>query len=425
VKRRTGAAKALRFHDVPDIKLLSQRLADLALSHRDARERTLVYVRSPEDAREVSRVLSKAVGGEAVAVLTGTLRGRERDELAGTALFKSFVAHPQREAIESSRFLVATSAGEVGVNLDADHLVCDLTTLDSMIQRLGRVNRLGRDGGFVARVDVCVAPAKDDDLGVRLHKTRSILEKLPRSDGDAFDASPAELAAVAGVDAVAVEEAFSKTPRLRQLTDILLDKWALTSVRDMPGRPPVEDWLHGIEGEAPETTIAWREEVTDLVRYEIDGGDIDDWLEVHPIKVWERLRERSWRAAEFFKKMAARRQEGAPPIGALVIRPDGKPQRIEDLAELADAGLIADATVVLPKDAGGLSDGLLDSESQDATDVADAVPAKADSAQRARVRMARTEEGWQIRLLGFVGRRVAESDRTRRRVRWPCWHSSI
>ncbi|HTW34717.1 MAG TPA: type I-U CRISPR-associated helicase/endonuclease Cas3 [Rhizomicrobium sp.] len=398
VKRRTGAGKALSFHDVPDAKLLPQRLADLALAHRDAKARVLVYVRSPEDAKEVRRVLSKAVGSEAVEVLTGTLRGRERDELAGTALFKSFIAHREREPVESSQFLVATSAGEVGVNLDADHLVCDLTTLDSMIQRLGRVNRLGRDAGFVALVDVCAAPVKDDDLGVRLDKTRSILERPPRRDGDAFDASPAALAAVVEADPVAVEEAFSKRPRLRRLTDILLDKWALTSVRDMPGRPPVEDWLHGIEGEPPETIVAWREEGADLV----DGGDIDDWLEVHPIKAWERLRERSWRAAECFKKIAAGRgKQGEPPIGALVIRPDRKARRIEDLAELADAGLIANATVILPKEAGGLSDGLLDSDSRDATDVADIVSDGPDSARRARVRIRYTEEqGWQVQLLG-------------------------
>ncbi|HEY3911696.1 MAG TPA: type I-U CRISPR-associated helicase/endonuclease Cas3 [Stellaceae bacterium] len=218
--------------------------------------------------------------------------------------------------------------------------------------------------------------------------------------GDAFDASPAKLAAVvAAADAAAVEEAFSKRPRLRQLTDILLDKWALTSVRDMPGRPPVEDWLHGIKSEPPETTVAWREEVADLVRYKVDG-DIDEWLDVHPIKAWERLRERSWRAAECFKKMAARRKEEDPPIGALVIRPDRKP-RIEDLAKLADARLIANATVVLPKEAGGLFDGLLDSDSKDATDVADIVPDGSGLAKRARVLISRTEEqGWQIQLLG-------------------------
>ena len=403
VKRRIGAAKTLRFHDVPDVKLLSQRLADLALAHRDAKARVLVYVRSPEDAKEVRRVLSKAVGSEAVEVLTGTVRGRERDELAGTALFRSFVARPQREPIESSRFLVATSAGEVGVNLDADHLVCDLTTLDSMIQRLGRVNRLGRDGAdFVARVDVCVAPAKDPDLCLRLDKTRSILETPPRRDGDAFDASPAALAAVVDADPIAVKDAFSKTPRLRQLTDILLDKWALTSVRDMPGRPPVEDWLHGVvEGEPPETIVAWREEIADLVRHAVDGGDIDDWLEVHPIKAWERLRERSWRAAECFKKKAARRKEGDLPIGAVVIRPDRKPERIEDLSKLADARFIANATIVLPKEAGGLSDGLLDGDSTDATDVADIVSDGPESVKRARVRIRYTEEqGWRVQLLG-------------------------
>ena len=36
-----------------------------------------------------------------------------------------------------------SSAGEVGVDLDADRAVMDITTLDSVIQRLGRVNRTG------------------------------------------------------------------------------------------------------------------------------------------------------------------------------------------------------------------------------------------------------------------------------------------
>ena len=36
-----------------------------------------------------------------------------------------------------------TSAGEVGVDLDADHAVTDLAPLGSMVQRLGRVNRAG------------------------------------------------------------------------------------------------------------------------------------------------------------------------------------------------------------------------------------------------------------------------------------------
>ena len=38
-------------------------------------------------------------------------------------------------------FLVSTSAGEAGIDIDADHLIMDLAPLDRMMQRLGRVNR--------------------------------------------------------------------------------------------------------------------------------------------------------------------------------------------------------------------------------------------------------------------------------------------
>ena len=41
---------------------------------------------------------------------------------------------------------MATSAGEVGVDLDADHMVCDLVPWERMVQRLGRVNRRGGEG---------------------------------------------------------------------------------------------------------------------------------------------------------------------------------------------------------------------------------------------------------------------------------------
>jgi hypothetical protein len=40
-------------------------------------------------------------------------------------------------------FLVATSAGEVGIDVDSDHMACDLVPWERMIQRLGRVNRRG------------------------------------------------------------------------------------------------------------------------------------------------------------------------------------------------------------------------------------------------------------------------------------------
>ena len=54
------------------------------------------------------------------------------------------------------------SAGEVGLDLDADHMVCDLVTWERMVQRLGRVNRRAEPG--VADVEVVpVWSDKQDD----------------------------------------------------------------------------------------------------------------------------------------------------------------------------------------------------------------------------------------------------------------------
>src|SRR5581483_7991088 len=140
-----------------------------------------------------------------------TVRGHERDVLAETALFKGFRSDPERQPPEATEYLVATSAGEVGIDLDADHLVCDLTTLDSMIQRLGRVNRLGGKDRQ-ANVHVVEWPAKKDDgekgkLDRAIMGTKTALASLPKRDG-AHDASPGSLRALTDRT-----DAFAPTPR--------------------------------------------------------------------------------------------------------------------------------------------------------------------------------------------------------------------
>ena len=76
-------------------------------------------------------------------MLTGTLRGRERSALVAGAVWRRFSPKRDRTRALPAVYLVMTSAGEVGVDLDATHAVTDLAPLDSMIQRLGRVNRAG------------------------------------------------------------------------------------------------------------------------------------------------------------------------------------------------------------------------------------------------------------------------------------------
>ena len=173
---------------------------------------------------------------------------------------------------EGTVYLVCTSAGEVGVNISADHAICDLSPLESMTQRLGRVNRFG---GGEAQVDV-VHPAEFDgrtDIDSAREKTLELLKQLPEHDGR-YNASPASLTAMLEkLTKDQKESAFSPTPTILPVTDILFDAWTLTTIRDqMPGRPEVTPYLHGISDyDPPQTYVAWRKEVELFAEHKVDN----------------------------------------------------------------------------------------------------------------------------------------------------------
>jgi CRISPR-associated endonuclease/helicase Cas3 len=158
VRERLDATKRLHLHGVEAspqekraniVKKTLEKLLELSLSHRDEQAKVLVYTRSPEDAQEVYRLLKSRLEKPAeghTTLLTGTIRGYEREKLVREdPVYKAFLDPDVH--ISRTMYLVSTSAGEVGIDIDADHMVCDLTTLDSMIQRLGRVNRRGGPDG--------------------------------------------------------------------------------------------------------------------------------------------------------------------------------------------------------------------------------------------------------------------------------------
>jgi len=84
--------------------------------------------------------------------MTGEMRGDERDKLAEGEKFQRFLPYRDRETQCATHYLIATSCAEVGANLDANHGICDLSSLDSMIQRLGRINRFGSKKALVSVV---------------------------------------------------------------------------------------------------------------------------------------------------------------------------------------------------------------------------------------------------------------------------------
>jgi CRISPR-associated endonuclease/helicase Cas3 len=126
--------------------------------------RCLVFCNARKDATAVAaelRKLAKSAGANepTIELFVGGRRVKERTQARGALARLGFLAGTGAK-LERSAFLIATSAGEVGVDLDADHMVCDLVAWERMVQRLGRVNRRGNgDAKVVVVVDREPAPS--------------------------------------------------------------------------------------------------------------------------------------------------------------------------------------------------------------------------------------------------------------------------
>lgn len=380
VVERIDALKRMRLHEC-DKKQRIQNIVDLAYCHNDSQVRVLIYVRTPRDAQSVeSKLRRKLKADHRTALLTGTIRGYERDELAiRNPAYKQFL-HPEDASLAETVYLISTSAGEVGIDIDADHMICDMTTLDSMIQRLGRVNRRG---GTEREAQVDAVWTNDDENEKTSHdkavaKTLELLRRWMRENGDGtINVSPRSVRKLIGeLDSQEQEEAFSPTPAIPPLSDILLDAWSLTSVNKMPGRPEVADYLHGLTNDPPTTYVVWRKELSLLPEIGI-GNDrtIQEWFAACPVRANERMQMRADALRRELGKLLEthRKKQNRQDLPVILLDERGEAKQ-SYLSRIADKEIdIEYRTVVLPVEAGGLGQhGAFDSSVLDhANDVAD------------------------------------------------------
>ncbi|MDP2320179.1 MAG: type I-U CRISPR-associated helicase/endonuclease Cas3 [Acidobacteriota bacterium] len=379
VRKRLFARKGLELHHVDDRKELPERIAAKAAGLDG---KVVVFLSSVDHVEKCAQTLRKTKK-HGVATLTGTMRGAERDELVKDPVFARFLPRPGEgvKLQEGTVFLIATSAGEVGIDISADHLVTDLPPFDAFAQRLGRVNRYG-EGDAIVHVycEKLKAPPKanpegDDEeegegkAGARKDEydrarflTRELLGSLrTRSDGR-LDASPS---ALGDLPRDARSKAATPQPDIHHVDALLFDRWSYTTIKgQLPGRPLVAEWLRGkAEWEAPRTTIAWRREVAWLTKEHLRRDTLDDFLADYPLRSRETLSDVTSRVLKHLEKLAARDQEGA--LLAWLVRHD-VPAEIVKLSELVERydskrnPTLDDATVVLAPASGGLTKGLLD-----------------------------------------------------------------
>lgn len=361
VLKRLNAKKDLYIHFVDGKKVIKEILKR-SLEYKEHKKKILIYVRSPEDATTLYKELSKDFKNDEnrVEILTGTLRGYERDKMIKNSNVFTRFANPN-SSIEKTIYLISTSAGEVGVDLYADYMLSDATTLDSLIQRLGRVNRDGKSEG---RVDLFVDQSimqknyenNKKDRDYRTYNTIKVLDRAKRNENGTINVGLNSLTEL--LKSLSLEEiknSFASVPEIRQISDIILDTLTLTSIKDsIPERKMVSEYLHGIEPEDSESYVAWRHEVKYLTKEEIEDEIVEEWFLMCPIMTCERLRDSTERILGKLKEIEAE-------VKSIVINEYGNITRVKSLKELSEQD-IKYCTIVLPSEVGGLlKNGVLDS----------------------------------------------------------------
>lgn len=275
-RARLDAQRLARLVDVKarDEADFFDAVASLALAQAKAgAERTLVVVNTVGAARQVYQRLGKQAPDADLALLIGRCRPIDRDRIAAEWLADQGRLSAERPRTGGDRpaIAVATQTVEVGADLDVDALVTEACPLDSLLQRLGRLDRRGllrtsnaivvhqearhgEDaavyGPAVARTWSWLCAKRGSPPAVPPAKVVATLDAAP-----SLDLGPR---AIDTLLAPGERSALAADPPLAPVAlGVQLAAWARTD----PAPSPDEDvaaFLHGINRGRPQVQVVWR-----------------------------------------------------------------------------------------------------------------------------------------------------------------------
>ncbi|MEN9892251.1 MAG: hypothetical protein RLY78_2546, partial [Pseudomonadota bacterium] len=398
VRQRLQASKSIRLMRSVESKLLPDTLAleawSLLAEGRKA-GRILVFVNSRNQARKVEAALIKQAGKHPTfqcELFVGGRRVHEREAAAERLTTLGFVAG-SADVASVPAVVVATAAGEVGVDLDASDAVADIVAWERMVQRLGRVNRRG-----LGQASVMLVPVSDpaEEVAPRHAASLALLERLPRTLDAALDGSPAALVALKQQPDVAdlLIAASTPAPLYPPLKRAVVDAWAMTSLDVHTGRPEVAPWLRGWpdEEEEPQVAVIWRRHLPiDDEGHLFRSAHLELFLDAAGSHLSERLEADLSDVQEWLikrvKSLATVRGKAEPEAEPILCQSDVVAVTIGEAASRAWTGqqllsanrreletVLMTGTLWVDRRLGGLSSGLLDVGcSEPAQDVSEAL----------------------------------------------------
>jgi len=202
--------------------------------------------------------------GADVALLIGRSRDLDREANLATLLPRM---RAQDKQAGRPLFVVATQTVEAGADLDFDALVTEIAPLDSLRQRFGRLNRMGREietrAAIVARDSQVAGRAAADPLyGGALRSTWDLLtEKATKAGGKKAPTAIIEFGVAAADAWLPPRGDLERFLAPRQSAPLLLrafvERWASTSTTPVDD-PEVSLFLHGPERGPADVQIVWR-----------------------------------------------------------------------------------------------------------------------------------------------------------------------
>jgi len=290
--------------------------------------RLIVYVERPKHAAELCDELE---GKYDTTLLTGTMRGLEKSKL-NLSPFK------QGATCETPSVLICTSAGEVGLDVSCDILITEFTSLERLLQRLGRLNRWGECStayGYVLKVaNKKAEDEKDSDNRRALIATLDYLESLPARDGWT------DVSGYALYKNPAPEAAFSRPPKSLTLNAAILSQLANTS--SIEHGIPVNEYIRGRDSAYQVNLVVRKKRELDAL-VKMDDEELQNYVAAVPVTTEELFKEPA------SKYLVQPLQNLLGERKTLFVSVTGVPE-IVDAGQLAAYWRLREGTLYLPDD---------------------------------------------------------------------------
>jgi CRISPR-associated endonuclease/helicase Cas3 len=240
----------------------------------------VIFVNSPGTARSVFDQLAVEARRRELdldaELLTGRIRDREAEQVRARILDPVIGAPAGRARTSRDRHLVvvATQTLEVGADLDFEVLVTEACGARALVQRLGRLNRLGE----IERAEAVIVFASDaKTFGIYGDEPRAVCDRLDQQTRNgAVDLGPRHITKAVGPPG-------DMPNRVGELLPAHVWEWAKTTNPPV-GEAPPELFFAGFDEQLAIVSIAWR------VAIPADGAELRPPVsaaEAVDLPIWE------------------------------------------------------------------------------------------------------------------------------------------